>query len=206
MGFTNVRITKDLVVKYGPTKGCLGCKRALGEITYYQGHTDKCRKRFLELSSQPGNEELKSRLDQSFERATRKYLDREEQEEEERRDKRMKTQDTRSQSKQNANQSSSSSSKPEEQSTGTKRTASKVHHQESDQSDEPEAKRSREDENQGMNDVQSVEVCEFYSVPRIAPRTVGKYVNKSMSFDINTADSKGNPWNFIKAERRQEAR
>ena len=109
MGFTNVRITKDLVIKYGPTKGCLGCKRALKEITYYQGHTDNCRKRFLDLSNQPGNEELKARLDQSFERATRKYLESEEQSD--RRDeKRTKTQDTRSQSKQNANQSSSSSS------------------------------------------------------------------------------------------------
>ena len=81
MGFTNVRITKDLVVKYGPTKGCLGCKRALGEISYYQGHTDHCRKRFLELSNEPGNEEFKSRLDQSFERTTRKHLEREEPEE-----------------------------------------------------------------------------------------------------------------------------
>ena len=108
MGFTNVRITKDLVVKYGPTKGCLGCKRALGEITYYQGHTDLCRKRFLELSNEAGNEDLKARLDQSFERATRKHLEREEFEESDRREKKAKTQDNRSQSKQNASQSSSS--------------------------------------------------------------------------------------------------
>ena len=109
MGFTNIRITKDIVVKYGPTKGCLGCKRALGEISYYQGHTDHCRKRFLELSNEPGNEELKSRLDQSFERATRKHLEREEPEEANR-EKRAKTQDTRSQSKRENNQSSSSRS------------------------------------------------------------------------------------------------
>ena len=108
MGFTNVRIARDSIKKYGPTKGCLGCKHVLKE-NYYKGHDDNCRKRFLELSNEPGNEDLKARLDQSFERATRKYLETEEQEER-RSDKRVKTQDTRNPSKQNAKSSSSSSS------------------------------------------------------------------------------------------------
>ena len=99
MGFTNVRITKYLITKYGPTKGCLGCKHVLKEITYYKGHNDNCRKRFLELCNLPGNETLKARLDQSVEHATRNWLDREEPEEQSSSEKRTKTQDTRSNSK-----------------------------------------------------------------------------------------------------------
>ncbi len=34
-------------------------------------------------------------------------------------------------------------------------------------------------EQEGENDVQLVEVCEFYSVPRVGPKTVGQYVHKS---------------------------
>lgn len=66
-----------------------------------------------------------------------------------------------------------------EEQTGTKRTSSKVApNRLDDQASEPEAKRIREIDSTSMNDVQHVEVHEFYSVPRIAPRTVGKYVRK----------------------------
>ena len=57
-----------------------------------------------------------------------------------------------------------------------------------------------------MNDVLNIEVCEFYSIPRIAPRAIGKYVSKSASFDINTNDTNGEPWNFMKSSIRQKAR
>ena len=33
MGFRNISITKDLVLKYGKTKGCAGCNYAAGEQT-----------------------------------------------------------------------------------------------------------------------------------------------------------------------------
>ena len=75
-------------------QGCLGCKFARKEITYFQGHNDHCRKRFLELSNEPGNEELTARMDKSFERPTRKHLERAEAEESNTREKRAKTQDT----------------------------------------------------------------------------------------------------------------
>ena len=84
-------------------------------------------------------------------------------------------------------------------SPGAKRTASKVAPTESKDSDgEPETKKIREDETTDMNDVQNLttEVYEFYSVPRIAPRTLGKYVKKSMSFDINVVDENGCRWDF----------
>ena len=58
----HINITKDLVEKYGPTKGCYGCKFAKGEITYIKGHNDACRKRFLEMSETPGDEDLKSKI------------------------------------------------------------------------------------------------------------------------------------------------
>lgn len=99
MGFTNVRIKRDLIEEYGPTKGCLGCKYVRKDISYYQGQYN-CRKRFLDMSNQAGNETLKSRLDQSFERATRKYLEAGDQGNVNRSDKRAKTQGTRSSSKQ----------------------------------------------------------------------------------------------------------
>ena len=47
-----------------------------------------------------------------------------------------------------------------------------------------EAKRARDEENTSMNDAQHIEVDEFYSIPRIAPKSIGKYVTKSKSFDI----------------------
>ena len=75
MGFRNVSITKDLVIKYGKTKGCAGCKYAAGEQSWFQGHSQHCRKRFLELSEEPGNEELKGKIDRALEKATRRYLD-----------------------------------------------------------------------------------------------------------------------------------
>ena len=125
-------------------------------------------------------------------------------------EKRSKTTDNRSQSKQNANRSSatgSSSSRPvhpsnesSENQTGTKRSSSKVESDKEDQDDdEPETKRVREEEGTSMNDVQHIEVNEFYSVPRIAPRRIGKYVSKCRSFDINVSDDAGEPWDFMNA-------
>ena len=76
MHFTrNASITKDLVIKYGPSKGCAGCKYALGQQSWIQGHTQYCRKRFLELSEVPGNEALKEKIDKSLEKAARRYLE-----------------------------------------------------------------------------------------------------------------------------------
>ena len=199
-------------------QGCYGCKFARGEITYAKGHNGACWKRFLELSETPGNEELKSKINKSIEKATRKLLETQDPEETEDRGKRSKTQDARSQSKQNQSQGSrtetksipenkGSSSTEVHETSGTKRTSSKVAPTETrDYSDEPDAKRVREDESTDMNDAQHIEVYEFYSMPRIAPRTIGKNVKKSASFDINTNDEEGNSWNFMKAERRQKAR
>ena len=102
MRFTkNINITRDLIIKYGQTKGCYGCKFAVGEISYAKGHNENCRKRFMDMSEQPGFEELKSKMDKSIEKATRKYLETKQNEEESNRGKRSKTADTRSQSKQN---------------------------------------------------------------------------------------------------------
>ena len=125
-------------------------------------------------------------------------------------DKIYKTQDTRSQSKQNpssARGSNESEEKKDEEVTGTKRPASKANtEQEIELTEEPEAKRLRESESTSMNDAQNIEVHEFYSVPRIAPETIGKYVSKSVSFDINTNDSDGKAWDFTKASMRQKPR
>ena len=186
MGFTNVRTTKDLVEKYGPTKGCLGCKHVRKEINYYKGHSDECRKRFLEISNEPGNESLKARLDQSFERATRKYSEAEEEERSKPSDKKMKTQDTRTYSKQQASSSSSHpirrENKREEreeddaaasssnkrikpsiiEQTGTKRTASKIDSQgPPDRPEEPDAKVPRDESNISALE----EVCLLYTSP-----------------------------------------
>lgn len=91
--------------------------------------------------------------------------------------------------------------------TGTERTASKCHLQvKISNLTNPKAKRIREYGSTGMSDIQNIEVCEFYPVPRIAPRTVGKYINKSASFAINTTDCKVAPWDFTKAERRKKTR
>ena len=92
MKFTkNINITRDLVEKYGKTEGYYGCRFAMREISYIKGHNDVCRKRFLELSEKPGYEDLKERLDKSIERATRKWLETEEQGEPQTNDKRVKT-------------------------------------------------------------------------------------------------------------------
>ena len=64
----------------------------------------------------------------------------------------------------------------------------------------------RETESTSTNDVENIEVHEFYSVPRIAPRPIGRYVKKSMSFDINTNDESGDPWNSMSAKQGQKAR
>ena len=160
-------------------------------------------------------------MDRSFERATRKWLEtRDANEGESEENKRLKTRDARSQSKQNQASSSSSSVNPpreggDDATTGAresyanKRTASKVAPNESrDSAGEPDAKRNREGEASGMSDIQhlDVEVDEFYSVVRIAPRTLGKYVKKSMSFDIAHEDKEGKKWDFTLAATRQKAR
>ena len=64
-----------MVVKYGPTKGCRGCSWATGRSNHKQSHSDECRKRFIEKSNEPGNEDLKHKVDQAFERVTRKYTE-----------------------------------------------------------------------------------------------------------------------------------
>ena len=125
------------------------------------------------------------------------------------REKRIKVQDNRSISKQNQSSSSSSSNARQEgsvntpttaqENTGTKRTSSKVSPTESRDADgEPDAKRARDDEITDMNDASNLttEVDEFYSVPRIAPRTLGKYVKKSRSFDMCTVhgNERGTLW------------
>ena len=71
----SINITRDFVEKYGSTKGCYGCKFATGEIQYAKGHNDQCRKRFLDLSEELGNEDLKARFAKAYEKATRKWLE-----------------------------------------------------------------------------------------------------------------------------------
>ena len=83
-----------------------GLKKKLKfEISNFKKFKDKIS--YIVLDKEPeiireiqDNEDLKTRLDQSFERATRKHLEREEAEESNTREKRAKTQDTRSHSKQ----------------------------------------------------------------------------------------------------------
>ena len=84
-----------------------------------------------------------------------------------------------------------------------KRTSSKIASSDNQtRSDEPEAKVQKDD----TGDILKMEVCEFYSMPRIAPKAVGKYISKGTSFDIGTMDPDGNPWNFTKAKQHQRAR
>ena len=75
MGFGSVSITKELVIRYGETKGCAGCRYAAGKQSWFQGHNQHCRKRFLDLSNEPGNGELKAKIDRALEKATRRWLD-----------------------------------------------------------------------------------------------------------------------------------
>ena len=66
-GETGIIIHKELVVKYGPSKGCKGCEYATGKIQGRRPHNDYCRKRFIELSEIPGNEDLKDVINKEFE-------------------------------------------------------------------------------------------------------------------------------------------
>ena len=74
-GEIGVSITKQMVTTYGHTKGCRGCDFALGKIGTRRNHTDACRKRFIDLSNDEGNEQLKTWLDKEFEKVTKRYLD-----------------------------------------------------------------------------------------------------------------------------------
>ena len=56
----HMNITRDLVAKYGQTKGCYGWKFATGELPYAKGHNESRRKRLMELSEEPGYEDLRS--------------------------------------------------------------------------------------------------------------------------------------------------
>ena len=64
----------------------------------------------------------------------------------------------------------------------------------------------RENESTSMNDMQNIEVCESYSMARIAPKVIGTYVSKSASFDIHTSNQDGEPWDVTKVANRQKAR
>ena len=52
----------------------------------------------------------------------------------------------------------------------------------------------------------NIEVCEFYSVPRVVPRLIGKHVKAGKSFDITHADEDGHIWDFTKSAMREKAR
>ena len=75
-----------------------------------------------------------------------------------------------------------------------------------EKSGEPEPKMNKEEDTNNMNDAQWIEVCEFYSMPRIAPKAISKEISKGTSFDIGTVDPKGKPWDFTTASQRQQAR
>ena len=47
--FEETGITKEMVNKYGPTKGCRGCSWITGRSNHKQSHADDCRKRFIEM-------------------------------------------------------------------------------------------------------------------------------------------------------------
>ena len=84
-----------------------------------------------------------------------------------------------------------------------KRTSSKIASSDDQaKSEEPDTKVQKDD----TSDILKMEVCEFYSMPRIAPKAVGKYISKGTSFDIGTMNPEGNPWNFTKTKQRQKAR
>ena len=72
-----ISIMKWMRKKYGQTKGCKGCLWATGNYGSRQAHNENCKKRFLELSDEPGNEDLKSKINKDFERMTQDYLERE---------------------------------------------------------------------------------------------------------------------------------
>ena len=226
MGFRNISITKDLVAQYGKTKGCAGCKYAAGEQSWFQGHNQHCRKRFLELSEEPGNAELKAKIDRALEKATRRYLDGE-----------GAASGPSKKTRIDAGHPGIGSSMPEppapppqptsSSSVGTKRTASKQEVRTGSKT-EPEPKKSRDAmkleetfvntpadppmaNRQRKNELESMqlsnlEACEFYSVPRVMPKLVGKYIKKGKSFDISHPDENGELWDFTKANVREKAR
>ena len=66
-------ITKWMVENYGGTDGCPGC-RAINNKTSKQTHNAECRKRFINLSEVPGNEELKAKLNKGYEKITKRFL------------------------------------------------------------------------------------------------------------------------------------
>ena len=123
----------------------------------------------------------------------------------------------------------SASSTPVSTDAGIKRTASKQSTR-SGSKLEPEPKRSRDAmelqdnvntpetlheesqrkniQNSNFNDlaVYNIEVCEFYSVPRVVPRLIGKHVKAGKSFDIMHADEDGHIWDFTKSDMREKAR
>ena len=71
---------------------------------------------------------------------------------------------------------------------------------------EPELKASREENSSEMQDAQWIEVCEFYSMPRVAPKAISTEIKKGPSFDVGTVDPKGKSWDLTSASQRQQAR
>ena len=65
------------------------------------------------------------------------------------------------------------------------------------QNNEPDTKRYK---------LSNIEVCEFYSPPRVVPKAIGKHIKKGMSFDISQPDQYGNSWDFRLSSHRQKAR
>ena len=59
---TGISISKEMVDKYGPTQACRGCSWITGRSKHKQTHSDDCRKRFIDMSNEPGNEDLEPLL------------------------------------------------------------------------------------------------------------------------------------------------
>lgn len=98
--------------------------------------------------------------------------------------------------KKKAKSSSSSSSHPTESTSENKRSGSKQ-----SSISEPEPKGTRN----STDDACNVEVCEFYSPPRVVPKVLGKEIKKGLHFDLSCPDQNGNRWNFSNSNDREKA-
>ena len=178
------------------------------------------------MSNEPGNDELKAKIDRAYEKATRRFIE---------------LGDTEASSGKRIRADPEHpgigapipeapvSPTPAPMDAGTKRTASKQGTR-SGSKVEPEPKRSRdamelqnnmnipktlkeesqwknvENSENGAATINNIEVCEFYSVPRVVPRLIGKHVKSGKSIDITHADEDGHIWDFTKSAMREKAR
>ena len=206
----DLKVTQRLVHKYGPTPGCLGCRRIVEHAEGRTNHTPACRRRIKKLMAEDPGGQQDLRMDvHRQERAELRGAKRVRFEE--------SGDDEGMQEEAAARTAGASSSRgPASDDRDVEMTepgAAVEHHSKREAAaheEEREPKRrplgclERQLE-KTMKEISVVDVTETYSPTRVNGVAASEGLQPGWSLDLTTHNARGEPWDFTKVEKRNEA-